>query len=104
MRTKSTKTAKEIAAKAKHRAAKANHRAVKAVPFEQQPCNVAAPLEDVKRWVGKVCRRIETPEAAKRRLRRASKDVERCRLTQGCDAQHHVQLAFALRQQWAVFL
>ena len=71
-------------------------------PFEQQACNRAAPIADIRRWVAKTCRRIDDADTARRRLKRASKDIERCRLTPGCDAQHHVQLAQALRAEYGL--
>lgn len=86
----------------------ARHRHHKAktpeLPFEQKPWNQPAPHEKIRRWVGEESRLITTPKQAQHRLRQASRDTDACRLTKGCDAQHHVQLANAIRNQWAVFL
>lgn len=67
-----------------------------------QTCNRSASMADIKTWVAKQTRRIEDISAAKRRLRTASKAVDRCAATPGCSPVHHVALAQALRAMYSM--
>jgi hypothetical protein len=68
----------------------------------EQACNRPAAQAEVRFWVSKTCRKIETVDQARRRIKVASKAVELCRSTPGCDAQHHVLLAHCLRTNYGL--
>jgi len=67
-----------------------------------QACNRSASNETVRRWVAARLRNVHDVDAARRRLRAASKAVDKCIATPGCDPAHHVQLAAALRSLYVL--
>lgn len=67
-----------------------------------KPYNKPAPQADVRRWVASKVRTIQCPVKARSRIKQATKAVDLCMRTPGCDPQHHLALAHNLRHNFGL--